>query len=468
VVRQYKALLATLSFLLAGATPQLASNRIKPYWHEPGAPGQAAPQPVRRDWLLNELQLMVVSHPGTGAVSVHLRVNSGAMFDLAGKGGLADLTAGMLLKSVKGFPAKDLSEFVAQSGMSVNVKVGWDSTDIVISGPAAALESILDLLGRLVINPSFDRSELDSLKAARIKELSAEKSTPLEIATEAATETVYGKYPMGRPVHGTAESISKISLDDIVYYHDRFYLANDSELVVEGDVLAEEVTKPARSKLGVWKKGEKVPATFVPPVPLNSRRIVVADRPESSNANIVIAGLGISRRSNDYLACAVMARLLESEVARSIDGAANGVRTRLEARYLAGPLLVSFDSPAEKAPMAIQAVIDAMERLKTTIPQEDLDRAKQSVFSLYAHDLATDEGQIAALLDIERYGLGRDYMMNFEARVAAVTAEEVKSAAQKHLSPAALVISVVGPGASLSESLKKLGQVSLVGNRPTL
>src|ERR1700720_982501 len=50
---------------------------------------------VKRDSLLNGLQLVTIEQPGTGAVSTHLRINSGAMFDLAGKGGLADLTAGM-------------------------------------------------------------------------------------------------------------------------------------------------------------------------------------------------------------------------------------------------------------------------------------------------------------------------------------------------------------------------------------
>jgi zinc protease len=109
-----------------------------------------------------------------------------------------------------------------------------------------------------------------------------------------------------------------------------------------------------------------------------------------------------------------------------------------------------------------------MERLKSAdIPQEDLDAAKKSLIASYAQDSATAAGQIGAIFDIEQYGLGRDYMINFEARVAAITADEVRSAAQRHLNASAVAIAVVGPASALSDPLKKLGQVSVVGSRQT-
>jgi predicted Zn-dependent peptidase len=81
---------------------------------------------VKRDWLLNGLQLITLEHQNTGRVSVHVRINSGALFDLAGKGGLADITAGMLLKGGGGLVAKNLADTVEQSGLTLNVTVGWD------------------------------------------------------------------------------------------------------------------------------------------------------------------------------------------------------------------------------------------------------------------------------------------------------------------------------------------------------
>jgi zinc protease len=464
VVRQFKAFVTAFSFLLLTPFTLLAHARTEASGNDSQGSTQISIPSVKRDLLLNELQLLVLPQSGTGSVSVHLRINSGAMFDLAGKGGLADFTAGMLLRSAKGLPAKDLSEFLNQSGLTLNLRVGWDSTNITISGPAALLESILDLLGRLVVNPNFEQPELDAFKAARIKELSAEKPDHLELARETALETLYGRYPLGRPVHGTADSVSKINRSDVVYYHNRFYLANAAELAVAGDVTPEEVTKLARAKLGIWKKGEKVPATFLPPEPLTSRKIVLVDRPQSFDSTVVMASQGISRRASDYLATAVMLRLFETLSARSISGA----KTMLEARYLPGPLLVAFDSTPDKAAAALQGILDGIEHLKSAdIPQADLEAAKQSLIASYAQDTATTAGQIAALFDIEQYGLGRDYMLNFEARVGATSSDEIKAAAKKHLDAMAVAISAVGPAAVLSDPLKKLGPVSVVGSRQT-
>ena len=78
---------------------------------------------VKRDSLLNGLQLIVLEQPGTGSVSTRLRINSGALFDLAGKGGLADLTAGMLLKGGGVFDAKGINDIVERSGFTINISV---------------------------------------------------------------------------------------------------------------------------------------------------------------------------------------------------------------------------------------------------------------------------------------------------------------------------------------------------------
>src|SRR5262249_596997 len=157
-------------------------------------------------------------------------------------------------------------------------------------------------------------------------------------------------------------------------------------------------------------------------------KIVLLDRPDSSNSTLVLASQGISRRASDYLATAVMLRLLESMSART----ASGAKTILEARYLPAPILVAFESTPAKPPAALQAILEAMERLKSAdIRQEDLEAAKQSLIASYTQDSGSAAGQIGAIFDIEQYGLGRDYLLNFGARVAAITSDEVKSAAQK-------------------------------------
>lgn len=418
---------------------------------------------VKRDSLLNGLQLVVLEQPGTGGVSTRLRINSGALFDLAGKGGLADLTAGMLLKGAHGLDAKSVIETVERSGFTVNISVGWDSTDIVISGPSDSLDGIIDLLGRLVVAPAFDQKELDALKSVRSAAVKQELSGDGEVSRQKAIETVFGTNPCGRPARGSPESIAQIARQDLVYYHSRFYLANNAELVVTGDAVAEQVTRLARAKLGAWKKGERVAPTFRPPAPRSARTILVIDRPDSQFASAAIAQVGFSRRADDYLAGTIMVDLLTqacSAIAAATPGVTIGVEH--EPLQIAGPLVVKLKCNAADAAGLMESVQTAMVRLESEVPgSERVEAAKSRLIAAVAGRLNASDGAAKVILDIETYGLGRDYLINLAERVAALTPADVQRAAKNYLKPQSTAVVIAGPASKLETALKPLGAVTV-------
>jgi zinc protease len=407
--------------------------------------------------------MIVSEQKGAASLTVRLRINHGASFDTTGKSGLADLTAGMLLKGGGGLDAKSVAETVGQLGLSINVSVDWDATEIKLSGSADQMDSMFDLLARLVVSPSFDQKELEALKAQRTVAAAAEANEETEAVTRKAMDSLFGSHPYGRPTRGSAESLSRISRDDLLYYHRRFYLANDSVVVVSGDVRAEQVTQLARSKLGSWKKGETVNQTFRPPEPVSSRRIMVIDRP-SSIARAVIAQNGVSRRDKDYLVVLVMMEVLKASAAKKVGGLAGAtVETGVEGRYLAGPLWARVTSSPAVLGQSVDAVLTSMTELQTSLPALDqLESAKARIVAAFSNRLATADGTAESVLDIETYGLGRDYLMNFAPRVSSVTPGDVQRAAQTYLKPQATVIAAAGPADAYQEGLKKLGTATVV------
>ena len=416
---------------------------------------------VKRDSLLNGLQLMTIEQPSAETVSIHLRINSGALFDLAGKGGLADITAGMLLKGGGGLNAKAVTDTVEQSGLTINITTGWDSTNIVTSGPADTLDTLFDLLGKLVITPAFDQKELDSLKASRAAAMGNELRNDAVAVHRKALEACYGSFPFGRPARGTAESIGQIQRQDLVYFHSRFYLANNSALVVSGNATAEQVTRLARSKLGAWKKGEKVPATFKPAEAQAARRIFILDRSEDQSVRAAIAQIGLSRRADDYLAAMVMSDVLNKHASKLASvHAKTTIEADIDARLLAGPLFVHISSTPDDLPGDLTVVLDTMSTLISGAPtNESVEAAKAALIAAMGAQLRTPAGTADILLDIETYGLGRDYVVNFANRVNAISPVDVQRAARNYLKPQSVSIAVAGPAARLESSMKKLGTV---------
>jgi zinc protease len=419
---------------------------------------------LKRDSLLNGLQLITLEQHGVGTVSAHLRINSGTLFDLAGKGGLADITAAMLPKGCGGLSAKNVADTVEQLGLTVNVTTGWDSTDIVISGPTDTLDSIFDLLGKMVISPNFDQKEIEPLKQARTAALSTEVQEDAVTVRRKALELLFGSHPFGRPVHGTPESIAQITRQDLLYFHNRFYIANNSQLVVTGDATGEQVTKLGRSKLGAWKKGEKIPPTFKPAEPQAARRVIIIDRPEGQPAQAVVAQLGVSRRAEDYFAAAVMADVLGRQISQ-ITSVHETTRAAsdLEPRLLAGPLIVSLKATPGDLPGDLAVVLDAMGSLQANPPTNDrVDAAKARMITAMADRLKTPAGSAEVVLDIETYGLGRDYMINFADRVNSVSPADVQRAAQNYLKPNSVTIVIAGPASQFEAPMKKIGVVAVL------
>ncbi|MEK6284287.1 MAG: pitrilysin family protein [Acidobacteriota bacterium] len=419
---------------------------------------------VKRDSLLNGLQLITLEQQSTGSVSAHLRINSGGLFDLAAKGGLADITAGMLLKGGGGLNARNVADTVEQLGLAVTVTTGWDSTDIVTSGPPESLDAIFDLLGKLVITPSFDQKELEMLKAARTATLVKEGQDDSVAVRRKALEAVYGSHPFGRPARGTPESIAQITRPDLVYFHNRFYIANNAELLVRGDATAEQVTRLARSKLGAWKKGERIPPTFksldAPP----SRRVLLIDRTDEQPARAEIAQIGVSRRAEDYFAAVVMADVLHQQ-ASNITAVHSGttITSDLEARLLAGPFIVSIKSAPSDLTGDLDVVLDTMTRMQTSVStNERVESAKAKLIASMAERLKTTAGATEVILDIETYGLGRDYVIRFAERVNSITPADVQRAAQTYLKPRSVTIVIAGSANRFESQMKKLGTVAVL------
>lgn len=425
-------------------------------------PLQASPfvLPIaKRDSLLNGLQLIVMEQPGAANVTAQLRINSGGLFDLAGKGGLADLTAEMMMRGGGGLTAKNISDMVEQLGMAVKVTVSWDSTDIIISGPKDALENIFDLLNRFVVAPNFDQKELDGLKGQRLAAVKDVVLDEAERLRRKGLEAVFGTHPYGRPLTGTADTVAQIGRADLVNFYSRFYLANNSQLLVQGDVAAEQVTRLARQRLGTWKKGDPVPPNFRQPERLAGNRVLLLDRNEAPAGRAVMTLIGVSHRAQDYFAAVMAVDIFNQLLAQANLGAT----AKAEARILPGPLTIELSAPPEKVVESVKNITDLMARMQAQPPAlEQVEAAKSRLITAMGERLRTNTAIGDVILDIETYGLGRDYVLRYAERVNAVTPSDIQAAARAYLRPDGAVIAIGGPAGKLEADARKLGAVTVV------
>jgi predicted Zn-dependent peptidase len=180
-------------------------------------------------------------------------------------------------------------------------------------------------------------------------------------------------------------------------------------------------------------------------------------------AGAVIAQVGVSRRTEDYFAAMIMAEVLRNRIARYAKSAGSAIETYLEPRILQGPLWMKVSSPTQSLPEVIEWVLGEMTRLQGGgLTLEEIESARSRLLAAQGERLASEERIVDVILDIELYGLGRDYLVAFADRVGAVTQSDVLRAAQSHLKPQQATIVVRGPASRFDSMLKGLGAVTVL------
>jgi hypothetical protein len=178
----------------------------------------------------------------------------------------------------------------------------------------------------------------------------------------------------------------------------------------------------------------------------------------------VIAQVGVSRRVENYFAAVIAADVLGDHVSKiTAVNAGTTVETRLETRLLAGPLVVKINAAPNDLVGDVEVLLETMTNMQPSPPTSDrLEAAKARLIASMAERLKTTAGAAEVILDLETFGLGKDYVVTFADRVNAITPSDVQRAAQSYFKPKTVAIVVAGPASRFEAPLKKIGTVTVL------
>src|SRR6185503_6013451 len=133
-----------------------------------------------REQLLNGLRLMLWLTPGSQEVTLKLRINSGAAFDLSGKSGQMALLGDLL------FPDPGTVDyFTDEMGGKLDVSVNYDSITITMVGKASELERIVEVLRNALLATQLTPDVVARMKEARLKLVRDASVVPATVADRA-------------------------------------------------------------------------------------------------------------------------------------------------------------------------------------------------------------------------------------------------------------------------------------------
>ncbi|UGV25379.1 insulinase family protein [Rhodopseudomonas boonkerdii] len=408
-----------------------------------------SPKPPTTFKLNNGMQVVVIEDHRTPVVTQMIWYKVGSADETPGKSGLAHFLEHLMFKGTAKHPAGQFSQTVQRIGGEENAFTSTDYTGyyqrVTKDRLGQMMEFEADRMTGLVLKDENVLPERDVVLEEYNMRVA---NSPEARLTEQIMAALYLNHPYGRPIIGWHQEIEKLDREDALAFYKRFYAPNNATLIIAGDVDPQDIRPMVERTYGVIPAQPAIPEHRIrpqEPTPAAPRTVTLADpRVEQSNlrryylvpsATTAAAGESpaldvlaqlIGGGPNSYL---YRALVIDKQLA--VNAGASYQGTALDSSQF----MISASPKPGTAFAEVEQTIDAViaDLAANPVSAADLERVKTQLVAeaVYAQDnqasLARWYG--AALTT----GLSVEDIRSWPDRIKAVTAEQVRAAAQTWL-----------------------------------
>ena len=433
----------------------------------PGPPPALRLPAIQKLRLSNGIPVFLVERHKVPLVQALVVFRGGAAADPQNRPGLTNLTASLLERGAGSRSALEISDIADYLGANLSAGAGWDSTTVGVNVPSARLEPGLALLGDVVMNPTFPAPEVERVRSELLTEILQWRDDPEQVASVAFSKAVYGAHPYSRDLQGDASSVQSITRDEIVRFHAERYAPATAAIVIAGDAAAGSLLPLLEGTFGKWKAAGGLAAAAIPPArQVGKRRVVLVDKPDAPQSQIVIGRVGPARSTPDFFPLIVTNTILGGSFTsrlnhnlRETKGYTYGAESQFDFRLSTGPFIAEAAVQTDKTGAALTEFFKELEGIRSRVPADELARAKNYTARRFPSAFET-AGQLAGRIrDQFVYGLPEDYFNTYVARIEAVTAADVQRVARTWIDPAGMVIVIVGDRKKIEAEVQSIDDV---------
>lgn len=405
---------------------------------------------IERDTLDNGLVVLSVEAHRIPVVEVRAYVRAGSTHDPAGKEGLANLTAEMLLRGTRLRSAQEVVESIeAVGGM---LAAFCDEDHIGLSGKVLSkdLPLLVDLLSDCLRRPALAVTEFERLKGKITSGIQVRADDPAEIGTREFRRLVFQDHPLAHLSEGYDTTVAALTIDDVRRFYADNIMPGRTFLAFVGDVRGESLLDLLASRFGDWERRDITMAEPEPPQP-PSHAVARIVPMKISQAYITLGHVGPGYGARDWMAARIMNYILGArsgsyiwDRVREEKGLAYDAYSYFRRSYGGGYFAVEVQTKKEMTTEAVVTVLGAMRTAQDSLRAADVERA-QNFYTGYFPLTIDSYSKMADLVSqIEIEGLGLDYIDRYEDYVGRVGLEQAAAAARDYLHPDRYCLLIVG------------------------
>jgi len=405
--------------------------------------------------LPNGIVVLVTENPTADIIAARCFFAGGERMETPTKAGLTHLAASLMTRGTAQYSSLEIAEQVESIGASLGTESSSDYFVLSLKTISSDFHDMLLLGSEILRSPSFPASELDLERRLTIQSIRAQQERPFTIAYDRLQRLMYGDHPYGFSSLGTEESISAITRDHLIEFHQHQFRPEQMVVSIAGKISPKQAIALVEEAFGDWRSSSQ-PTVISTSTP-QFQPLLVTHEQDTQQAIIVIGYPAPAVSSPDYAALKIISTYLGNGLSsrlfvelREKRGLAYEVSAFYPTRLETSQFVAYIGTASQNTGTALEGLRHECERLaNVSLTEEELKICKSKLLGQYALGKQTN-GQIAQVYGwYEVMGLGLEFDRQFVEAISAVTEADVQNAAQKYFGTPA--ISVVGSAEALKQ-----------------
>jgi zinc protease len=395
-------------------------------------------------------------------VSISIGLKTGALIDPMGKEGTTRLLSRLMRRTAGGLDAQVIDTRIDSLGGSLGADVAHSTMVFQATVISRSLNPFVDLLVDVLARPGLFEAELERLQRETLAELKDSLDDDRGIARRFFRRRFFGAHPYGRSVSGTPKTVPEITSADVRSVFERSFVRDNLVFAFSGDLDAAGASHIAQRISDALPSGVAPVDDTPEPVAVAGRRLVIVDKPDRTQTQILIGCMGSHTRDEDHVALLV---------ANTIFGGTFTARMTQEVRSKRGWSYgaysnVPFDRrrqsfsmwtfpKADDAAPCLKLELGMLHDLREKgVTKQELSWAKRYLVRSHCFAIDTAAKRVGLTLDQALYDLPEDYYSRYLERIQAVTLDEANSSVKNRLSESDILVTVVGTESVIGEAVR--------------
>jgi len=389
----------------------------------------------------NGLTLIVTPLKNKEIVSINLTVNAGLSSENEYAGtGITHFIEHMLFKGTPTRTSEQIRKEIKSYGGYMNASTGLDTTSFVITVPSKYFRPSLDLIADMVMNSVFDEKEFEKERSVILKEIRLHNDDPSTEVIKILFENAYLVHSYRYPVIGLRELFKKLGRDDLVFYHNNYYVPNNMVMAIAGDIKKNEAINAIEQSFGQYEMSPR-PIVINNPEPQQ-----IAERTINKPKEINLGYLSIGFHSTEILNSDLFALDVLAMALGSGDGSRLNKTLVKEKELLytvgcanytpkyPGLFIVTGIGKPENLELSVSKIKEEIDFISSNgITLEEFEKAKANVLSSYLHTLEETDSIAANACQGEMLTGDFDFAKKYIAGIKSLELDDVKRVGKLYL-----------------------------------